>query len=444
MLGWLGKRTAKTEGKASEKGRAVPAAPSREERRRRIAESTGGAAQGHFVPFRGAYLETPVAQLPSELLLYRADNGRLMVEVAQLLREQGREWEAWYRAREERDVQELLHGLLLAKARDPRGPIFQELEGQGRQVEPLLVTTEGLVVNGNRRLAAMRELYQRDPRRYASFAEVRVAVLPSDVEPADIEFIEAALQMAPETKLSYGWIERRLKLRRQRDVLGLAVARICEAYRLEGPEQLERELAELALAEDYLENFLGEAGRYAAIADAEPLFVGLHEQLAALPPGLRARWRLAGFMLIDGRTAVQGPLERHFPFAPPVPDQLPSQALRRFAQERDLLGEAVDEGERLTESTSHALDHILADRRHSIANAKALFELMEGLRAEHLERRAPARVLRRIRSAREIMERLDPESLNQKQRRQLRGDLAALQEQATNLLGDDDTAGRSG
>jgi len=396
------------------------------------------------VPFRGAYLEAPVATLADELLLYRADNGRLMVEVAQLLREHAREWDAWYREREEREVQQLLHGLLLAKAKDPQGPIFQELERQGRQVEPLLVTTEGLVVNGNRRLAAMRELRHRDAGRYASFAEVRVAVLPSDVAPADIEFIEAALQMAPETKLSYGWIERRLKLRRQRDVLGLAVSQICEAYRLEGAEQLERELAELALAEDYLEGFLGEAGRYAAIADAEPLFVGLREQLAALPPGLRARWRLAGFTLIDGRSAVQGPMERHFPFAAPVPEQLPSLALRRFAQERELLGEAHGEGERLSQAVTQALDRLFADRRHSVANARALFELMEGLRAEHLERRAPARVLRRIRSAREIMERLDPESLSEKQRRQLRGDLAALQEQAANLLDDEDIRGRAG
>lgn len=444
MLGWLGKRTVKTESEASEKEVAVPAAPSREERRRRIAASTGGVPQGHFVPFRGAYLETPVASLPHELLVYRADNGRLMVEVAQLLREQNREWEAWYREREGRDVQQLLHGLLLAKARDPRGPIFEELERQGRQVEPLLVTTEGLVVNGNRRLAAMRELHHRDPRYYGSFAEVRVAVLPSDVEAAEIEFIEAALQMAPETKLSYGWIERRLKLRRQRDVLELAEARICEAYRLEGPDQLERELAELALAEDYLESFLGEAGHYAAIADAEPLFVGLREQLAALPPGLRARWRLAGFTLIDGRAAVQGPLERHFPFATPVPDQLPSLALRRFAQERELLGEGFAESEGLDETAAQALDRLFADRRHSIANARALFELMEGLRAEHLERRAPTRVLRRIRTAREIMERLDPESLSHKQRQQLRGDLAALQELAANLLGDEEVGGRSG
>lgn len=412
--------------------------PPAQERRQGIAAGLGGTAAGHFVPFRGSYITAPVASVPDHLLLYRADNGRLIAELETLLRQQGLDWSQWRQVQESQETQQQLHALLIAKARDPLGPIFQELERQGQQTEPLLVTAEGVVVNGNRRLAAMRELRHRDPGRYEAFAALQVAVLPAEVEPADLEFIEAALQMAPETKLAYGWINRRLKLRRQRDELGLPVEAICEAYRLEGAEQLDREVAELALAEDYLENFREAPGQYDLVGDAEALFVGLREQLAALPKALRGHWRLAGFTLIDGRAAVQGPLERHFPFVEPIPEQMPTQALRRFAQERELTGPSGEgEDERPPDAElGQDLDLVLGEPGHSERNARLLFEVMESLRAEHHERRAPARVLARIRKAKEMLDRLEPDSLSDKQRRRLRGDLAALQAQAAFLLGE--------
>jgi hypothetical protein len=152
----------------------------------------------------------------------------------------------WRAAQETPAVQEVLHGLLLRKAEDRAGPIFAELQRLGQQTEPLLALFDGLVVNGNRRLAAMRELLRRDPRRYAPFAEVAVAVLPEGTAPDEVEYVEAALQMAPETKLGYGWLDRRLKLRRQRDVLGLPTQQIMEAYRIDDAGQILRELGELA------------------------------------------------------------------------------------------------------------------------------------------------------------------------------------------------------
>ncbi len=198
-------------------------------------------------------------------------------------------------------MQQLLHRFLLDKARDPGGPVLQELERQGLQTEPLLITADGLLINGNRRLAAMRQLLAQDPARFASFAEITAAVLPADAGSVDLDAIEAALQMAPETKLAYGWINRRLKLRRQRDDLKLPLQTILDAYRMPGPIQLDREIEELALAEDYLADYCDAPGLYSLVGQAEALFVGLRERLAALPDELRPLWRLAGFAMINGR-----------------------------------------------------------------------------------------------------------------------------------------------
>lgn len=421
---------------------SVPAAPSLEERRQHINADEKRAAADYFVPWRGGYLTANVITLPHEMLLYRVDNGRLIAEMQEYLQKQSLDWATWREQQEEHATQVKLHEVLLEKARDAAGPIYQELERQAQQIEPLLINGDGIVVNGNRRLAAMRELLRLDPERYGGFREIRAAVLPSDTEPADVEFIEAALQMAPETKLAYGWINRRMKLRRQRDELQLPVEQIAEAYRLEEPVQLDREIAELELVEDYLANYREEPGHYALVADCEALFAGLREQLAALPKNLRSRWRLAGFTLIDGRAAVQGPMDRFFPFAAPIPEAMPNQALRRFAQERAMAvageqEEADDAAEAaVDQALNEDLELVFASRQDSERNARLLHTVMDAIRTEHQERQAPARVLARIRKAKEMLSDLMPENLNDKQRRRLRSDLAALQAQASYLLGE--------
>ncbi|MDF2096435.1 hypothetical protein [Aquibaculum arenosum] len=425
---------------------SVPETPSLETRRQSIDRDYRQTSAEYYVPFRGSYITAPVITLSHDLLIYRADNGRLIAEMQEYLLGRGLEREAWQREQDSREVQVTLHELLLDKARDPQGPIYQELERQAQQIEPLLITVDGVVVNGNRRLAAMRELLHGDAQRYAGFAELRVAVLPADIEPADVEFVEAALQMAPETKLAYGWVNRRMKLKHQRDTLKLAPERICEAYRIDEPEQLDREIAQLALVEDYLENFREEPGHYGLVGDCEALFAGLQEQLAALPKELRGHWRLAGFTLIDGRQAVQGPMGSYFPFAAPVPEQIPSQALRRFAQERAMVV-AEEEGNDTAgidgSGWQEDVDLIFASPQHSARNAKLLYEVMEALRAEHHERRAPARALARVSKAKEMLGDLTPETLNDKQRRRLRADMAALQAQAAYLLGEGEAPARS-
>ena len=76
----------------------------------------------------------------------------------------------------------------------------------------------------------MRALLAENLDKYKSFQNVRSAVLAADACSRDIEYVEAALQLAPETKLAYSWINRRLKLRRQRDVLEIPIQELLESY----------------------------------------------------------------------------------------------------------------------------------------------------------------------------------------------------------------------
>jgi hypothetical protein len=414
-------------------------------RRRRIAELAEGRAPGWFAPFRGGHLKVPVLELPQDLLLYRAENGRLIAELEEHAQSLGLTLAALAEREETAEVQGLLHGFLAAKAADPRGPILQELRRQAQQTEPLLITAEGVLVNGNRRLAAMRELLKQDPQRYASFAQVSAAVLPADASAADVESVEAVLQLAPDTKLAYGWINRRLKLRRQIGQLGLPREAIADAYRLADPAQIDRELAELALADDYLGGFLGEPGRYSLAGDAEGLFAGLCRRLPLLPPELREVWKLAAFSMIAGRAAVGGPFDRHFPFNDPAPEHMPAWALRRFAEERELAPPAQDGDWSLDAQTLERLTVVFADAGHAAELAPALFTLMERLRADFQEEQAqsPARTLKLLEKLHDALRRMQPERLDDLQRRRLQSELAAVQAQASVLLGEAEPQGPS-
>jgi hypothetical protein len=110
---------------------------------------------------------------------------------------------------EDLSVQSAQHSILLQEAKRGSGetikPIYGELQRVKRQTEDLIITHEGVVVNGNRRLSAMRDLYSSNLNDFRSFSEILCAVLPSTVLAEEIRALEIALQMQPETKLPYWW-----------------------------------------------------------------------------------------------------------------------------------------------------------------------------------------------------------------------------------------------
>ncbi|MCU0527986.1 MAG: hypothetical protein MUD04_00540 [Cyanobium sp. Prado107] len=407
------------------------------ERRRRIAAAAAGVAPDHWVTLRQGPRQVPRIPLAQELLLYRVDNGRLLAELQERLVNQPERRRHLVEQESEPGTQELLHELLLEKARAPEGPILQELERLAVQTEPLLVDAAGVVVNGNRRLAAMRWLLAADPRRYTRFQAPLAAVLPAEVERADLEFIEAALQMAPETKLAYGWLDRRLKIREQRELLGLADAWIQEAYRMQTPEQLQRELAELELAERYLEEVCRTPLRYSAIADAEPLFTGLAAQLAALPRRLARPWRALGLLLIHQRQQLDTGLAKHFPFADPVASELPREVLVQLAQDWELVDGDAEAGgsEPLAKPVLRELIAMAGADAHRERRAAQVQDQLDATRLQLRQERIPQRLAENLRQVRRQLRKLDLNRLDRRERQRIRGELAALFTEAEPVLG---------
>lgn len=93
------------------------------------------------------------------------------------------------------EVQPVVEELL----RKPEAEFERMKENLARegQRQPGVITREGILFNGNRRVVALRDA--RDPRK----SWIRVAVLPEDAEPKELAELELQLQLQEELKVEY-------------------------------------------------------------------------------------------------------------------------------------------------------------------------------------------------------------------------------------------------
>jgi hypothetical protein len=381
----------------------------------------------HVVPARDGYLEVPVVDVPGRILVYRLENGRILSELTEEARAQNATLEDFKQRADALEIQRLLHRLLLDKARDPSAPIYQELEQYGRQTEPLLIQRDGVVLNGNRRLAAMRELAEQNGERFGHFETIHAALLPDGLDREQLEVIEATLQMAPNLRQEYGWINRRLKLRQHS--LDMARERVVEAYRFADATSIDVELGELSLAETYLE-WIGQPRRYALVEGNETHFTHFHEKLRLLNPHhLRDVWTLLGFAMLRAEGAIDGDILHYYPFADPVPSAVRQWVPRTIAEDHGLTDrQDVGENRPFGKALAARLRPLIDDPHRAEHTARAVVALSDVLRADEHELIGLDQLLAQLRKACAILERTDIEKWSSVQLRRVRVQIAALQE----------------
>lgn len=159
--------------------------------------------------------EREVWEVPTELLKFRKDNGRIASEVAS--------YEKLNAPIEEdsEEAQELLRGFLDRKDPEKTQELMKSLEHVGQQ-EPAIITSDGFLINGNRRKLALDKLFNKT--RNSEFKYMRVVILPGKDEEGgpptllEIEQIENRYQLQKEGKAEYYNFDRALSIRRKIDI----------------------------------------------------------------------------------------------------------------------------------------------------------------------------------------------------------------------------------
>jgi hypothetical protein len=201
------------------------------EQRLKEVREAGGVPETIKVEFRGQLVNVEVIDMPVMQLFYNPGTHRIRAQRSHdLEKEVALEADPWGE-----EGQGYLHFLLTRLPADPdkRDPRFDELKDSLRdykQLEPGLITREGILVNGNTRRAALKELVH---------PTIRVGVLPASCTWADIHAVELTLQLRQDHRRDYSYINHLLALEEQL-ALGRSLADIARDFHTT-PQQCDRD-----------------------------------------------------------------------------------------------------------------------------------------------------------------------------------------------------------
>ncbi len=85
-----------------------------------------------------------------------------------------------------------------------------------KQDQPLILDNDGYIINGNRRVCAMRLLLKDDDEKFSHFKHAQVVFLPPCSE-KDIKELEGRLQVQPDIRADYTWTSEAMLYRELRN-----------------------------------------------------------------------------------------------------------------------------------------------------------------------------------------------------------------------------------
>ena len=153
---------------------------------------------------RGEKTDLPVYRLPIDYLFYNLKNGRFAAEYKELVIREGGELEV-----EKPENAKKIKNLLLNLDKNSTEVTKQDIEKRG-QWNDGLITDDGYVIDGNRRMAILTKLSESGEDKWNY---INVARLPPNVDPKDLWKIEAGVQLGKEEILRYGPINELLKFK---------------------------------------------------------------------------------------------------------------------------------------------------------------------------------------------------------------------------------------
>lgn len=111
--------------------------------------------------------------------------------------------------------------------------LFDDLAKRGQR-EPAVITADGVLINGNRRGAALRKLYVEDDKQDARY--IRAFVLPNDVTAQEILDLETELQVSRDYRQQYSWVNEGFLIEDIFEASGKDWAKVAKRVRLKQDE----------------------------------------------------------------------------------------------------------------------------------------------------------------------------------------------------------------
>lgn len=193
-----------------------------------------------------------VYEVPIDMIKYRLANGRTQAAQEEYLANRQELPLNYFELDLESEEKHKIQHEILKKMLDDKDVNLIDFFKKEKQEEPLIIDDDGFVINGNRRLCAMREVYYSNKELYERFSSVDVLILPHCTE-KDKDELEANLQIKQDIKANYSWYTQACMFRKRQRDYGYSDSELAKLYAMKDSEIREM-LDMLGYADEYLES----------------------------------------------------------------------------------------------------------------------------------------------------------------------------------------------
>lgn len=233
------------------------------------------AMTGIPLRYKGSTQTEVVYRIPLDYLIYNKYNGRIGSDVLSYEKQNG-----VLNAELDED-RKIIEDFLYKSKVDRNNTTMNSLLKNGQQRYGI-VTSDGTIVDGNRRAMLLNRLFHKREELGYTYEEVEkcryflAIILPDDADERDIQQLETIYQMGEDDKLDYNPIEKYLKCKELKR-LGFSEDDIA-GFMSEKTTQIKEWLRILDLMEEYLQEY-GYDGIYTRLEKTEGPFVDLEGYL---------------------------------------------------------------------------------------------------------------------------------------------------------------------
>jgi len=247
--------------------------PRRQALIKKVKES--GENEGTYpLVFREKLMSIPIYRVPIGMPVYRLANGRTIARQREFIAKHSKPDVFFTRDPESKEAIEAQHEILSDLVQE-QGLYNYFSNTNTVQDEPLILDENGYIINGNRRICAMRMLIQKDPVQFKKYEYVRVIFLQNYNE-EDIIRLEAQLQIKRDIKADYSWITEAIMYQNHLNTPGFDYSALERLY-----EKKQSEIQELVDMAVYADEYLSSRGKkdeYSIVEKNEYVFKELRSR----------------------------------------------------------------------------------------------------------------------------------------------------------------------
>lgn len=218
------------------------------------------------IHFNGQQRFLDVYEIPLELLRFNTKNGRILMEIASLNEVTGeRSIDV-----DDLDSQELIYQALWESNVERNTRTLEDLEKKEQQV-PGVITSDGVIIDGNRRASLLMRLQIKYPARSYKFKAIILDESSDDENGKTLEAFEIEKQISEDTKVDYNPINKYIKAAKMAEDYNLPVSELANLWKVNQSE-IEKWLDIKKNMDKYLSH-IGAKGHYKRLVDMEDGFI---------------------------------------------------------------------------------------------------------------------------------------------------------------------------